>query len=98
LHDILEHLTARYLILVFVDQHFDEKGWFIDPQERPQTDLEQQAAFEGEQLCIAPDVKRRERQLVFELSRPLTPEQSKWLEEHEGKLFDRYYTKGDIEI
>ena len=98
LHDILKHLTTRYLILVFVDQHFDEKGWFIDPQERPQTDLEQQAAFEVEQLEIAPYVKRRERRLVFELSHPLTSEQGKWLEEHAGKLFDWYYTKDEIEI
>ncbi len=98
LHDILKHLTTRYLILVFVDQHFDEKGWFIDPQERPQTDLEQQAAFEVEQLGIAPYVKRRERRLVFELSHPLTSEQGKWLEEHAGKLFDRYYAKDEIEI
>src|SRR5260370_36418079 len=98
LHDILKHLTTRYLILVFVDQHFDEKGWFIDPQERPQTDLEQQAAFEVEQLGIAPYVKRRERRLVFELSHPLTSEQGKSLEEHAGKLFDRYYAKDEIEI
>ncbi len=97
-HDIFKHLTTRYLILVFVDQHFDEKGWFVDPQERPQTDLEQQAAFEVEQLGIAPYVKSRERHLVFELSHPLTREQATWLDEHEGKLFDRYYTKGEVEV
>jgi hypothetical protein len=94
-HDILKHLTSRYLILVFADQHFDEKGWFIEPQERPQTDLEQQAAFEVEQLGIAPHVRTRERHLVFELSRPLTQKQAQWLDDHKGKLFDRYYTKGD---
>lgn len=96
-HGIFKHLTTRYLILVFVDQHFDEKGWFVDPQERPQTDLEQQAAFEVEQLGIAPHVKTRERHLVFELSHPLTREQAQWLNDHEGKLFDRYYTKDEIE-
>ena len=96
-HDIFKHLTTRYLILVFVDQHFDEKGWFVDPQERPQTDLEQQAAFEVEQLGIAPYVKTRERHLVFELSHPLTREQAQWLDDHEGKLFDWYYTKDEIE-
>src|SRR5258708_22750818 len=98
LHDILKHLTTRYLILVFVDQHFDEKGWFVDPQERAQTDLEHQAAFEIEQLGIAPHVRTRERHLVFELSHPLTREQAQCLDDHEGKLFDRYYTRGDIEI
>lgn len=98
LHDILKHLTSRYLILVFADQHFDDKGWFIDPQERPQTDLEQQAAFEVEQLGIAPHVKTRERHLVFELSHPLTQKQARWLDDHEGKLFDRYYTKGDVDF
>jgi hypothetical protein len=75
LHDIVKHLTTRYLILVFVDQRFDETSWFVDPQERAQTDLEQQAAFEVEQLGIAPQVKRREHHLVFELSHPLTREQ-----------------------
>ena len=63
-----------------------------------QTDLEQEAAFEVEQIGIAPQVHTRERHLVFELSHPLTPEQDKWLEEHAGKLFDRYYTKDEIEI
>jgi hypothetical protein len=98
LHDILKHLTTRYLILVFVDQHFDEKDWFVDPQERAQTDLEHQAAFEIEQLGIAPQVKRRERHLVFELSHPLTREQATWLDEHAGKLFDSYYIKDELEV
>lgn len=98
MHDIHKHLTSRYLILVLVDQHFDEKGWFIEPQERPQTDVERQTAFEVEQIEIAPQVYTRERHLVFELSHPLTPEQDKWLEEHVGKLFDRYYLKGEVEI
>jgi len=26
MQDIVKHLTIGYLILVFVDQHFDEKG------------------------------------------------------------------------
>jgi len=41
MQDIVKHLTIGYLILVFVDQHFDEKGWFVNPQERSQSDLEQ---------------------------------------------------------
>ena len=98
LHDILKHLTTRYLILAFMDQHFDETGWFVDSQERPPTDLEQQAAFEAEQLGIAPHVHTREHRLVFALSHPLTREQVKWLEEQKGKLFDRYYTKDEIEV
>src|SRR5690349_3628133 len=36
---IEKHLTTRYLILVFEDQHFDDQGWFIEPQVRL-TDLE----------------------------------------------------------
>lgn len=92
LHDIVKHLTFGYLILVFVDQHFDEKGWFVNPQERSQTDLEQQAAYEVEQLGIAPHVERRERHLVFEVSHPLTQAQGKWLDENAGKLFDRCNT------
>ena len=94
----LKHLTTRYLILVFVDQHFNETGWFIDPQERAQTVLEQQAAFEVGQLRIAPQVKRRERYLVFELSRPLKLEQAIWLDEHAGKLVDGYQIKDELEV
>ena len=40
LRDIVKHRTIYYLIQVFVDRLFDEIGWFVDPQERPQTDLE----------------------------------------------------------
>ena len=98
LHDILKHFTTRYLILVFIDQHFDETGWFNDPQERAQTDVEQQATFEVEQLGIASQVKRRERHLVFELSRPLTREQATWLDTHAGKLFDSYHLKNELEV
>ena len=97
-HDILKHLTTRSLILVFADQHVDRDSRSVDPQERPKTDLERQAAFEVAQLGIAPQVKRKERHLVFELSRPLTREQATWLDEHAGKLFDRYYIKDELEV
>ena len=50
-----------------------------------------------EQLGIALHVERRERHLVFELSRPLTREQATWLDEHVGKLFDRYHIKDELE-
>lgn len=95
---ITKHLTTRLLILVFVDQRFDEENWFIDPQERPQTDMEKQAAFEIEQLGIAPLVERRERHLVFKLNAPLTREQAKWLEERQGKLFDWFTTRNEAEV
>jgi hypothetical protein len=98
LHDILKHLTTRYLILVFADQHVDRNGPNVDPQERPKTDLEHQADLEVTQMGIAPQVKRKERHLVFELSRPLTREQTTWLDEHAGKLFDRYYIKDELEV
>jgi hypothetical protein len=98
LHDILKHLTTRYLILVFADQHVDRNGPNVDPQERPKTDLEHQAALEVTQMGIAPQVKRKERHLVFELSRPLIREQATWLDEHAGKLFDRYYIKDELEV
>jgi hypothetical protein len=98
LHDIVKHLTTRSLILVFADQHVDSDGRGVDSQERPKTDLDHQAAFEVAQLGIAPRVKRRERHLVFELSRPLTREQATWLDEHAGKLFDRYYIKDELEV
>ncbi len=97
-HDILKHLTTRSLILVFADQHVDRDSRSVDPQECPQTDLEYQAAFEVAQLGIAPQMKRKERHLVFELSRPLTREQATWLDEHAGKLFDRYYIKDEREV
>lgn len=98
LHDILKHLTARYLILVFVDQHSHGEVQSGDPQERSPTDLEHQAALEAAQLRIAPQVNRRERHLVFELSRPLTREQVTWLDAHVGKLFDSYRFKDELEV
>jgi len=98
LHDILKHFTMRSLILVFPDHHVDKDGWIVDPQEHPQTDLEHQAALEVAQLGIVPQVKRRERHLAFELSRLLTREQVTWLGEHEGKLFDSYSIKDELEI
>ena len=85
--DIVKHFTTRYLILVFADS-----------QERPQTDLEQQVAFEFEQLGIAPHVYTREHHLVFALSCPLTREQTAWLDEQKGKLFNWYYTKDEIDV
>lgn len=84
---IEKHLTTRQLILVFPDQ---EGGLLAD--------LEQQAALEVAHLGIAPQVQRKERHLVFELSRPLTREQARWLDEQDGKLFERYYTKDEMEI
>ena len=97
-HDILKHLTTRYLILVFADQHVDRDDWSVDPQKCPQADLEHQAAFEVAQVGIAPQVNRSERHLVFELSRPLTRAQARWLDEHEGKLFDKHYFKDELEV
>ena len=85
LRDIVKHLTTRYLIQVFVDRHFDEMGWFVDPQERPQTELEQKAAFEVERLGIAPYVFTRKRHLVFVLSQSLTREQAAWIYEQKGR-------------
>lgn len=82
LHDILKHLTNRYLILVFADKHVNKGSLSTDPQDHPQTDLEHQVALEVVQLGIAPKVKRRERHLVFELSRSLTREQATWLDEY----------------
>ena len=97
-HDILKHLITRSLILVFADQDVDRDDRSIDAQECSHTDLEHQVAFEVAQLGIAPQVKRKERHLVFELSRPLTREQARWLDEHAGKLFERYYTKDELEV
>src|SRR5713226_1743882 len=76
LHDILKHLTTRSLILVFADHHADRDDRSLDLQACLQTDLEQQAALEVAHLGIAPQVKRRERHLVFEVSRQLTREQA----------------------
>jgi hypothetical protein len=98
LHDILKHLTTRSLILVFADHLADRDDRSVDPQVRPQTDLEQQAAFELALLGVAPQVKMRKRHLLFELSRPLTREQAAWIDEHAGKLFDRYHIKDELEV
>jgi hypothetical protein len=70
----------------------------VDPQERPQTELEYQAALEVAQQGIALQLKRRKRDLVFELSRPLAREQAAWLGEHVGKLFDSYCIKDELEV
>ena len=98
LHDILKHLTTRFLILVLGDQHSDKDGPRVDPQDLRQINLEHQAAFEVAQLGIALQVKRRERHLVFEVSHPLTRAQGSWLDEHSGKLFDRYSIKDELEV
>jgi hypothetical protein len=98
LHAILKHLTTRFLILVLTDHHADRAGRRVDPQERPHTDLEHQAALEGAQLGSAPQLMRSERHLVFELSRPLTQEQAAWLDEQVGKLFDSYCIKDEREV
>jgi hypothetical protein len=98
LHDILKHLTTRYLILVFADQHADKDGRSAESQEHSITDPEEQTALEIAQLGIALQVKRRERHLVFELSRPLTREQATWLDAHAGEFFDRYYLKDELEV
>jgi len=94
LHDILKHLTTRYLILVPADQHADRAVRSVDPQERTQTDLEYQAALEVAQLGSALQLKRRER----DLSRPLTREQAAWLDEYVDKLFDSYCIKDELEV
>ncbi len=98
LHDILKHLTNRNLILVYTDQPVDNDAGSVDPRDRLHTDLEYQAAFEIAQLGIAPQIKRRERHLVFELSRPLTRAQAIWLDTHAGKLYDKYYIKNELEV
>ena len=98
LHDILKHLMTRYLILVFADQHIDKDGPSVEPQAFLKADLEHQAAFEIAQLGIAPQMKRRERHLVFEVTRPLIRAQITWLDEQAGKLFDRYYFKDEREV
>src|SRR6266566_9676816 len=93
-HDSGKQLTTRSLNLVFVDHQVDRDGGFVvDTQGDPHTDLEQQAVLEVAQLGIAPQMKRKERHLLFELSRPLTRAQASWLDEQTGKLFERYYVK-----
>ena len=98
LHDIIKHLTTRSLILVCAEQHADRAGRSVDLQERPQTDLEHQAALESAQLGIDPQLKRRERHLVFEVTRPLIQEQAAWLDEQVGMLFDSYCIKDELEV
>ena len=98
LHDILKHLTTRYLILVFADHDADRVGQGVDPQAYPQTDIEHKTALEVAQLGIAPQVQRRERHLVFEVTRPLTRAQATWIDEQSGKLFDMYYFKDEREV
>ena len=97
LHDILMHLTTRYLILVFTDQDADREVRGVDPQACLPTGLEHQTALEVAHLGIASQVLRRERQLVFEVIRPLTRAQTTWLDEQTGKLFDRDYFKDERE-
>ncbi len=97
-HDIVKHFTIRSLILVFADQPDDNVTRGVDLQERLHTDREDQAAFEVAQLGIAPRVGRKERHLVFALSRPLTRAQTRWLDTHTGKLFDKYYIKDELEV
>ena len=97
LHDILKHLTVRHLILVFDDPRNDRDDQHVDAHERLHTDLEHQAAREVVQRRIASQVKSSERHLVFEVARPLTREQATWLDEHAGKLFDRYSIEDELE-
>ena len=95
---LLKHLTVCHLILVFDDQRVDRNDQRVDAHERLHTDLEHQAAREVVQRGIASQMKRSERQLVFELSRPLTREQATWLDEQAGKLFDSYHFKDELEV
>jgi hypothetical protein len=98
LHEILKHITTRSLILVITDNDADREGPDVYPQACLLTALEHQTAHEIAQLGIAPQVKRREHHLVFEVTRPLTRAQTIWLDEHTGKLFDRYYLKDEREV
>ncbi len=98
LNDIVKHLTTRSLILVFADRHVDNGAWSVNPQERPHTDQEYQAAFEVAQRGIDMQIKRRERHLVFELSCPLTRAQTIWFDKHASKFFDKYYIKDELEV
>jgi len=83
---------------VYTDQDAARERPGVDPQACPQTELEHQSALEVAHLGFAPQVKRRERHLVFEVTRPLTRAQATWLDEHAGKLFDRYYFKDEREV
>jgi hypothetical protein len=95
---IKKHLTARYLVLVYIDEHVNRDGLFGDPLGSPQTELERQAAYEVVQRGIAPSLDRRERHLLFALSQTLTREQARWLDEQTGKLFYRYFFKDEFEV
>jgi hypothetical protein len=96
--DIVKHFTSHSLILVFADQPDDKNVLGVDPQEHLRTHREDQAAFELAQQGIAPQVKRREHHLVFELSRPLTRAQMTWLNTQTGKLFNKYFIKDELEV
>jgi hypothetical protein len=95
---IEKHHSIRFLVLIFKDRRFDGQNWYIDPEARLQTDLEQQTVFELEQLGIAPHISGSERHLIFELQQPLTPEQLAWLREHEGDLFDEFRVNNELMI
>src|SRR5258708_29786026 len=92
-HDILKHLTTHSLILVLANQHADRAVRSVDPQERPQTDLEYQAALEVAQLGIALPLKRRER----DLSPPLTREQPTPLHHHLATLSHTFTSTHTLE-
>ncbi len=80
----------------YIDQHIDKDSRRVDPQERPHTDLEYQAAFEVAQLGIASRVKRVSPR--FRVVTPAHTSTSTWLDEHAGKLFDRYHVKDELEV
>ena len=84
---IEKHFTMRYLMLVFHDEQDAGNG-----------KLTRQAAFKFVELGITTSCKSKEMHLIYELSQPLTREQARWLDEQEGKLFYRYFTKDEIEM
>jgi hypothetical protein len=96
-YDIVKHLTARSLMLVFVDPQVVRDGGYFHTQVDPHTDLEQQAIVEATQLGIAQQMKRKERHLLFALSRPLTRAQASWLDEQTTKLLERHDAKDELE-
>jgi hypothetical protein len=98
LHDMLKHLTTRSLILVCTDHDADRERQGVDTQACPQTDLEHQTAREIVQLGFAPQMKRRERHLVFEVTCPHSRAPATWLDAQPGKLFDRYFFKDECEV
>src|SRR6266516_145749 len=91
LHDILMHLTTRYLILVFTDQDADREGRGVDPQACLPTGLEHQTTQHVANRGIASQVPRRELQLLVEVIQPLPRAQTTWIDEQTGKLCHRYY-------